>query len=139
MPAPVRQSCTRGCRHWRKVLTELDERRAHAYAAASPRLLGDVYVAESAALSRDRATLLAWSDREVIVTGLRLVVLDLEILHADRRLVRLRVVDRLTRATATLPQGRVVSLPRDHATARVLALRRRAGQWLIASSRHADG
>lgn len=117
----------------------LDERRARIYATGRPRLLSTVYVAGSAALRDDRATLHAWSDRDLAVTGLRLVLLDLVVLHADRRLVRLRVVDRLAGATATLPQGPTISLPHDNATARVLTLRQVAGQWLIATSRHASG
>ena len=137
--APAFGSCARRWRHWWRVLTALDERRARAYTLARPRLLGDVYVAGSAVLRRDRATLLAWSARRVAVTDLHLDLLALEILHADRRLVRLRVVDRLTRATARLPQGRAVNLPRDEATARILGLRKLAGQWRIATSWHAPG
>ncbi len=104
---------------------------------ARPRLLGDVYVAGSAVLRRDRATLLAWADRGVTVADLHLDLLDLEVLHADRRLVRLRVIDRLEPATARLPQGRTVSLPRDEATARILGLRKVAGRWRVATSWHA--
>lgn len=134
------ETCTGGsCRHWLAVLTALDERRSHAYASARPRLLGDVYVAGSTVLRRDRAVLRAWSARRITVTDLHLDLLDVEVLHADRELVRLGVIDRLAPATATLPRGRTVSLPRDNATARMLALRRVDGQWRIATSRRTPG
>lgn len=126
--------CTDRCEHWHAVLAALDQRRERAYASARPGLLGAVYVAGSAALRRDRAMLLVWSERDVTVTDLRLELLDLDVLSSAGRLVRLRVVDRLVQATARLPDGRTISLPRDSATARVLELRRVQGRWRIASS-----
>lgn len=132
---PTFDSCLAGCRQWHQMLTALDERRERAYVTARPGLLADVYAPASSMLRADQATLDAWSARGITVSEPRLDLLDLEVRHVGRRSARLRVVDRLAPMTATLPGGRTVSLPRDRATARLIELRRVAGQWRIASSR----
>jgi hypothetical protein len=121
---------------WAAILDRLDRRRELAYASEDPSLLGAVYVSGSPVLRRDLAMLLAYAERGVRLTGVRLRALDVRLLGHAGRYVRLHVVDRLERPTAH-GAGGAVRLPRDQATSRVIVLRDGAGGWRIAAVRRA--
>lgn len=122
---------------WPAVLDRLDRRRERAYAAEDPRLLRAVYVSGSPVLRHDLATLRAYSDRGVRLTGVRLRTLDVESLGRGGRYVQLHVVDQLDRPTAHGADG-TVRLPRDQATARVIVLRDATDGWRIAAVRRTE-
>jgi hypothetical protein len=88
-------------------------------------------------LRHDLATLRAYAERGVRLTGVRLRTLDARLLGRFGRYVRLRVVDRLERPTAHGADG-TVRLPRDRATSRVIVLRDVADGWRIAAVRRAE-
>jgi hypothetical protein len=139
LPAPVASerawTCAGACVRWRPVLDRLDSHRARAYATARPRALRRVYVPGSRVLVRDRRMLRAWARRDATVAGVRLRVLHVRRLPSTGADVRLRVADRLGRATAALSDGRGVALPRDRPTAHVVVLRRTGAGWRIAATR----
>src|SRR5262245_43486072 len=136
LPAPAVQARAVGT-DWHAVLDRLDRRREHAYAAADPALLRAVYVSGSPVLRHDLATLRAYSERGVRLTGVQLRTLDVTSLDRSGRYVRLSVVDQLDRPTAH-GDGGAVRLPRDRATARVIVLRDAADGWRIAAVRRAQ-
>lgn len=127
-------TCAAACRRWRPVLDRLDARRAVAYRAGRPGLLRRVYAPRSKVLAHDRRLLRDWMRRVASVSGVRLRVLDVSRLPSSGRSVRLRVVDRLSPATARLRDGRRVALPRDQPTEHVIVLRPTSTGWRIASS-----
>ena len=122
---------------WSAVLDRLDRKRERAYAAEDPALLRAVYVSGSPVLRHDLATLRAYSDRGVRLTGVRLRSLDVEPLGRSGPYVRLHVVDQLDRPTAHGADG-TVRLPRDRATVRVIVLRDATDGWRIAAVRRAE-
>lgn len=135
-PAAARWSCAPACVRWRPVLDRLDANRTQAYATGRPQLLRRVYVPGSRVLFRDRQMLSAWTSRNATVSGVRLRVLDVRRLRSVGPSVRLRVVDRMTPATAHLHPGvGRVALPRDLPTRRVIVLRAGPQGWRIAASR----
>ena len=117
------------------MLDRLDAHRARAYATGRPRLLLRVYLPRSRVLARDRHMILAWTRRGAAVEGVRLRVLDVSRLPSPGRSVRLRVVDRLSPATARLASGEWIALPHDQPTEHVIVLRRTSDGWRIAASR----
>jgi len=135
LPAESRWICAGSCLRWRAVLASLDRHRLRAYAKGRPQLLRRVYVPGSQIIRRDRRMLTAWIRRDATVSGVRLRVLYVRRLASAGAAVRLRVVDRMAPATAVLPGGRRVALPRDLPTARMLVLTRAGGRWRIAASR----
>jgi hypothetical protein len=120
--------------HWVAVLGQLDRRRELAYALGEPRRLRSVYVADSAVLRHDVAMLRAYRERGVSLSGVRLRVLDADLMGRNGPYVRLRVVDRLQRPTAHTRHGSI-RLPRDAPTDRVIVLRDLADGWRIAAVR----
>ena len=136
LPAPAIQARAAGT-DWHAVLDRLDRRRERAYAAADPALLRAVYVSGSPVLRHDLATLRAYSERGVRLTGVQLRTLDVTPLDRSGHCVRLSVVDQLDRPTAH-GDGGAVRLPRDRATARVIVLRDAADGWRIAAVRRAQ-
>jgi hypothetical protein len=131
-PAPTRVASIDP--KWVAILGQLDRRRELAYALGDPRRLRSVYVADSPVLRHDVAMLRAYRTRGVSLTGVRLRVIDADLMGRDGRYVRLRVVDRLERPTAHTEHGSI-RLPRDEATARVIVLRDIAVGWRIAAVR----
>jgi hypothetical protein len=121
---------------WIAILGQLDRRRELAYALGDPGRLRSVYVADSAVLRHDVAMLRAYRERGVSLTGVRLRVLDADLMGRDGPYVRLRVVDRLQRPTAHTRHGSI-RLPRDAPTDRVVVLRDLADGWRIAAVRAA--
>lgn len=119
---------------WIAILGQLDRRRELAYALGDPGRLRSVYVADSPVLRHDIAMLRAYRERGVSLTGVRLRVLDADLMGRDGPYVRLRVVDRLQRPTAHTRRGSI-RLPRDEPTDRVIVLRDIAEGWRIAAVR----
>jgi hypothetical protein len=136
--APARETSARETSapapDWSAILARLDQRRERAYAASDATRLREVYVRRSPVLRHDLSMLRAYRDRGVRLDGVRLRVLDVRLVDRAGPYARLRIVDRLDRATAYTSQG-TVRLPRDRATARVVVLRAGAGGWRIAAVR----
>ncbi len=114
----------------REVLAAWDAQRSAAWADGDVRRLRSLYTAGSVAGRRDVAMLRRWTDRGLVVAGLRVQVLSLnERSRSPDRLV-LDVVDRVHGGTA---DG--VPLPTDAPTRRTLVLRLVDGEWLVSSVR----
>lgn len=116
------------------ILHAWDHRRAEAWAVGDPSALRPLYTSGSAAGRADRSMLGAWAARGFHVEGLRtqLLAVTVEVASADRLV--LVVTDRLAGGTA-VGHGVRRPLPRDRASTHVVALRRTAGQWRVASVR----
>jgi hypothetical protein len=97
--------------------------------------LRSLYVDGSAAGTSDAALLRAYLRRGLRVEEMRMQLLAVEVLREERRLLRLRVTDRLAGAVA-VGEGTRVPLPRDAASTRVVELRRAPGEpWRVATVR----
>ncbi len=113
------------------LLRAWDVRRARAWAHGDRAALARLYVPGSSAGRHDLAMLSAWSERGLMVRGMRMQLLAVRVRsRAADRLV-LDVTDRLDRAVAVGPSGRT-NLPGDTATTRTIVLRRLAGGWRVA-------
>ncbi|HEU5042506.1 MAG TPA: hypothetical protein VFT75_00040 [Nocardioidaceae bacterium] len=119
------------------VLHAWDRRRADAWAAGDVHALADLYVHRSTAGRGDVALLKAYLRRGLRVTGMRMQVFSLRVLHHAPRRWRLLVTDRLARAVAVSAAGSIL-LPRDGAATRVVGLVRGAdGRWRVTTVRAA--
>lgn len=118
------------------VLRAWDARRAEAWAVGDPQALRRLYTPGSRTGRQDRAALAAYADRGLRVTGVRMQLLDVDVLRASGHRMTLRVTDRLSRAVARGPRGAVV-LPRDRPSTWRVRLCRRAGEWRVAEVRPA--
>lgn len=112
---------------WVSVLEVLDRRRARAFAAGDARLLDEVYAPGSRPGAADAQLLEQYADRGLRVTGLRMRLLDVRLLHATNRRAQLRVVDRLVDGRVRASWSRWRPLPEDRVTARRITLAQ--GQW----------
>jgi len=133
-PAPGLPPASR----WERVLTRLDGTREAAYRTGDPALLRHVYLSGSPVLRRDRRLLAAYEGRGVRVGGVRLELLQVRLHDRDRRVVRLRVVDRLARPVAHTAAGEV-ALPQDLPTRRAITLVASDDGWRIAAVRRLAG
>lgn len=114
----------------RAVLAAWDAERSAAWADGDVRRLRSLYTAGSVAGRRDAAMLRRWTDRGLVVAGLRVQVLSLsERSRSTDRLV-LDVVDRIHGGTA---DGE--PLPADEPTDHTVVLRLVGGEWLVSSVR----
>ena len=119
------------------VLHTWDGRRADAWASGDVHALADLYVPRSAAGRGDVALLKEYLRRGLRVTGMRMQLFSLRVLHHGPRRWRLLVTDRLARAVAVHAAGSIL-LPRDGAATRVIGLVRGAdGQWRVTTVRAA--
>jgi hypothetical protein len=117
------------------VLRAWDAARADAFADGDVAVLRSLYVDGSAAGTSDAALLRAYLRRGLRVEEMRMQLLAVEVLREERRLLRLRVTDRLAGAVA-VGEGTRVPLPRDAASTRVVELRRAPGEpWRVATVR----
>jgi len=116
------------------VLAAWDRRRAAVWAAGDPAALRPLYTRNSRAGRRDRAALAAYADRGLRVVGLRSQLLAGRVVSRARGRLVLRITDRLARGTAVGARTRV-ALPAAVPRRRVVVLRRKAGQWRVASVR----
>ncbi len=117
-----------------QVLHHWDRRRASAYAAGSPAALRRLYAPASSAGMRDVRRLREYAARGLVVEGLAPQVLDVELVERSATMVRLRVTDRLTGATAVTGRREFV-LPTDTPRTRVVTLVRHGPRWLVRSVR----
>jgi hypothetical protein len=116
------------------VLHAWDAARARAYAAGDSRALGSLYAPTSGTGAADLARLRAYTRRDLRVSGLRMQVLDFEVLRQRRQLLELRVTDRIQAATVVGSQRRW-TLPRDQASGWTMVLRafEGTGRWQVTS------
>jgi hypothetical protein len=117
------------------VLRSWDTARAAAFADGDVAALRSLYVEGSAAGTSDVALLRDYLRRGLRVEGMHMQLLAVEVLREERRLLRLRVTDRLAGAVA-VGEGIRVVLPHDAASTRVVELRRSpGGRWRVATVR----
>jgi hypothetical protein len=116
-----------------RTLAGWDRRRAAAWRLGSTRRLADLYVAGSAAGTRDVTSLRGYLRRGYRVSGMRMQLLRVAVLARAPDRWRLAVTDRLVGATV-LRDGRRTALPRDSATRHLVTLMRGGdGRWRVAT------
>lgn len=120
---------------WEPVLQGLLGRRAAAFAAGEPAVLGDVYVPASRVRGEDRAVLRVWARRGLTVEGATVRVAAVQLVRRAAGMAVLRTVDRLGPAVAVDARGATRALPRDRLSAHRIVLFRTAGGWRIATVR----
>lgn len=118
------------------VLSAWDHRRSQAWAAGSAPELRALYDRGSRTAASDLRMLRVWRSRGLTVSGLTTQLLSVEVLSGSADRLRLRVIDRVVRATATGPDLRR-ALPQDQPSAYVVVMVRRRGDWLIEEVRNA--
>lgn len=116
------------------VLADWDRRRAAAWAAGDPDGLARLYAPGSRAGREDVAMLRRWLDRGLLVTGLRMQVLDVHADDADGPRRELVVTDRLAGGEAVGRRTRRL-LPRDGWSTRRIVMERAGGTWRVVSVR----
>lgn len=119
------------------VLRRWDRSRAAAYASGDVAALRRLYAPGSWAGARDVRVLREYAERGLVVRGLRMQVLEAELLSGDPGVLRLQVVDRLARGVVTGPgQGRApVQLQRSQPLTRVITFNDIGGRWAVRSVR----
>ena len=118
------------------LLRRWDERREQAWRAGDPEALEGLYRAGSRAGRRDVRRLRRWRDAGWRVESLGTQVLSVQVLRARPRRCLLRVVERLSGATARpVAGGSVVRLPSGRPSVRQVSLRREAVGWRVSSVR----
>lgn len=118
---------------WRQVLTELDDRRARAFAESDPSLLGSVYVRGSDLLATDRAEIDKCVRAGCRVEGLRFEIKELDIASETADEAVLVVTDQLQAYTIVSPGGFRTEHPAGPWTNRRITLvKEPAAGWLIA-------
>lgn len=119
-----------------EVLRAWDVRRSRAWSAGDPAALRRLYVAGSAAGTRDVRMLRAWQRRGLRVHGLRAQLLRVIVRSVRPRRLVIDVTDRLAGGVvAGTDAGRTIELPRDAASRRRVVLRVVAGEWRVVSVR----
>jgi hypothetical protein len=113
-----------------EVLHTWDAGREAAWASSDPVALRSLYAPGSSAARSDVRLLGEYTRRRLVVRRIVTQVFALRVLHADRRHLRLRVVDRVAGGEVS---GR--PLGRTPPKARVIALRRSGGSWVVVSVR----
>ena len=127
-PAPDTQEA-----RWRGVLADLDQRRAQAFAASDPTLLGTVYAPGSDLVAKDTAQIEKCVPTGCHVEGLRFAVRTLDVVSEGRNQTVLRVVDQLQAYSVVSADGERVSQPAGEPKTREITLARAGtGGWLIA-------
>jgi hypothetical protein len=113
------------------VLGEWDRARARAFAAGDVAALRALYVDGSRAGTADVRLLRDYLRRSLRVEGMRMQLLEVEVLDRGPDRLRVKVTDRLIGAVVVGP-GLRRRLPRDRASTRVVELRRGAGErWRV--------
>jgi len=115
-----------------RTLAGWDRRRAAAWRLGSTRRLADLYVAGSVAGTRDVTSLRGYLRRGYRVSGMRMQLLQVDVLARAPDRWRLAVTDRLVGAGA-VRDGRRTALPGDGATRHLVTLMRGGdGRWRVA-------
>ena len=117
-----------------EILRRWDRLRAAAYAAGEPASLRRLYSPGSWAGARDVRLLRRYAERGLVVRGLRMQVLDVEVLASAPGTLRLRVVERLAGATV-VDGASQVALPIGRARSRVLTFDDAGKGWRVRSAR----
>jgi len=113
------------------VLGAWDRARARAFAAGDVAALRSLYVDGSEAGTSDVRLLRDYLRRGLRVEGMRMQLLEVEVLDRSPDRLRARVTDRLAEAVVVGP-GLRRRLPRDRASTRVVELRRGSGErWRV--------
>lgn len=122
------------------VLRGWDRRRAAAYASGDVSALRGLYVAGARAAGQDLRMLRAYTRRGLHVEGMRMQLLEVQVLVEKPDRYQLRVTDRLVGAVAVGSEARW-RLPRDKASTRVITLERTSADapWLVAAVRAPSG
>jgi hypothetical protein len=120
-----------------RVLEHWDQRRAAAYATGNVGALRRLYVPGSRAGASDAQLLQSYAARGLVVTGMRMRLQSVNVIHSGRRRLVLRVRDRLTRAIARSRTDPKVhrQLPTDHPSTHTVTLIRSGSDWLVRSVR----
>jgi hypothetical protein len=124
-----------------RVLRRWDERRAAAYAEGDAERLRGLYAPGSSAGGADLRLLRSYTDRGLLVTGLRVQLVDLEVLRRTGARLVMRVQDRVAGGgvVAVGEWQERAQLPRDRPTTRTVTLvrerEREQGRWLVRSVR----
>jgi hypothetical protein len=133
-PAPTDlPESARAQARWRHILTELDNRRARAFAETDPSLLGSVYVGGSDLLAADRAEIDKCVRAGCRVEGLRFEIKELDVASETAREAVLVVTDQLQAYTIVSPSGVRTDHPAGPwTTRRITLVHEPAVGWLIA-------
>jgi hypothetical protein len=112
------------------VLHSWDDRREAAWASSDPAALRALYVPGSSAARSDARLLRDYTRARLVVRRIETQVLALQVLHADPRHLRLRVVDRVAGGDVS---GRALGTTRP--ATRVITFRQSGGTWQVLSVR----
>jgi hypothetical protein len=137
-PSPAdRQEAPDSADGWRAVVTDLYQRRAHAFASARPDGLADVYVAGSPQLAADERSARVLAEAGEALRGFAPEVAELSVLSSDGARVQLDLVDRWSGydvVPAGAPGGPALrTVPGRPDTTVRLVLLRTGGGWRIES------
>lgn len=118
------------------VLRTWDRARADAFASGDVAALRQLYVRRSPAGVADVTLLRRYLRRGMRVEGMRMQLLQVDVLDQSPRRISLRVTDRVT-GTVAVGDGCRTELPTDRASTRVVVLRRATGtaRWQMVSVR----
>ncbi|MGN6687136.1 MAG: hypothetical protein ACTHK1_06330 [Actinomycetales bacterium] len=120
----------------RRVLTELDERRAFAFATDDQEALRALYEPQSQTLRSDLAALQALHDRGVVAVGLRLPVRAVSVVAVSGGAATLRVTDERDAYQVIDADGTVVEwVPGRGERSWVVGLVQSGGGWRYSFSR----
>jgi serine/threonine protein kinase len=118
---------------WRHILTELDSRRARAFAESDPSVLGSVYVGGSDLLAADRAEIDKCVRAGCRVQGLRFEIKELDVASETAHEAVLVVTDQLQAYTIVSPSGVRTDHPAGPwTTRRITLVNDPVVGWLIA-------
>lgn len=110
------------------VLHSWDARREAAWASSDPAALRALYAAASSAARSDVRLLRDYTRRGLVVRRIETQVLALDVLHADDRHLRVRIVDRVAGGDIS---GRPLGTTRPKT--RVVVFRRAGADWQVVS------
>jgi hypothetical protein len=132
LPAPAQAGSRSGLVGALRVLHSWDARRAEAWAGSDVVALRSLYVGGSAAGRADVRLLRAYTARGCVVRRLVTQVFALDVLHGDRRTLRLRVFDRVAGGEVVCA-GDAEALSSTPPVVRVVELRQTSGRWRVES------
>lgn len=119
---------------WQRIWSDLDARRAHAFATADATVLDEVYVADCPALAADLKAVRALAGRRARAVGVVHQVQSVKLVWSADGAVTLIVVDRMSSYEVRGPAGEVLARAAPRGDRRFRArLVSTAGGWRIAS------
>ena len=122
------------------VLHAWDQRRAAAWAEGDAVALDRLYAPGSSARAADLRLLRHYTERGLVVRGLRMQVLRARVLVDRPRILVVEVTERLAPAHAARAAQPAASraLPAGRVTTHVVRFRKVGREWLVAAVSHAD-